>query len=64
MRRAVLTLAAVAVSLSLLGCNYSEQKRQARAYEQFLKQTLGTVEPEHQALAQHATAGARPASVD
>jgi len=59
MRKTVLTLAAVAVLFALNGCNYSEQKRQARAYEQFLKQTLGTVEPD---APQHAQASIAPSS--
>ena len=59
MRKTVLTLAAVAVLFALSGCNYSEQKRQARAYEQFLKQTLGTVEPD---APQHAQAPNAPAA--
>jgi uncharacterized lipoprotein len=59
MRKSVLTVMAIATLLGLGGCNYSEQKRQAREYEQFLKETLGTVEPD---APQHAQAPTGPAS--
>ena len=59
MRKSVLAIAAIAVALALGGCNYSEQKRQAREYEEFLKQTLGTVEPD---APQHGLASTASAS--
>jgi uncharacterized lipoprotein len=44
MSRSVLVLG-VFTLLAVAGCNYGEQQRHARDYEQFLKRTLGTAEP-------------------
>jgi len=60
MKKSVLSLAMIAAVCALGGCNYSEQKRQALEYEQFLKQTLGTVEPDAPRHAQASTAPAAP----
>lgn len=58
MKKSLLALAALAVVFGLGGCNYSEQKRQAGEYEQFLKQALGSVGPDAPQHAQASTASA------
>jgi hypothetical protein len=50
----------VLAALVLSGCNYSEQQRHARDYEQFLKQSLGTVEPVVGRAPQHAQVATQP----
>jgi hypothetical protein len=59
MRASILAIVASALlGVAALGCGHAEQQRQAQEYERFLKDALGTVEPDVAPTpAQHAQAG-------
>lgn len=49
MRASVIALAVLAGAV--VGCGHAEQQRQAREYERFLKDSLGTVETDAPVIA-------------
>jgi hypothetical protein len=54
--RIVAVVVCALLGLAAGGCGHADQQRQAQEYERFLKDALGTVEPDG-APAQHARAG-------